>query len=188
MTQIDAVQRVAENERIPSLDVLRGERQRLEPLTSSLASGLAATVRSATRTIDRTATRDAVAQLREALAPDDQALLVLRLERGLAWEELARVFETAAETPEALGRAYRAHALAHPHLYRLMTESPLPRERLTPGVEDRAAAEGEDPGVLEQRPGERGRLELAEGVLPVGGEDLRDAPPVGLDDQVDGAG
>ena len=36
--------------------------------------------------------------------------------------------------------AYRRYALAHPHLYRLVTSGPLPRERLRPGVEDRAAA------------------------------------------------
>ena len=40
----------------------------------------------------------------------------------------------------ALTRAYRAFARGHPHLYRLMTAGPLPRERLREGVEDRAAA------------------------------------------------
>ena len=51
--------------------------------------------------------------------PDKQALEAAIISVG--FEELAEVFGTAAETPEALGRAYRAHALAHPHLYRLMT-------------------------------------------------------------------
>ena len=32
-------------------------------------------------------------------------------------------------------RAYRAYALTHPQLYRLVTERPLDRTRLTPGVE-----------------------------------------------------
>jgi len=36
--------------------------------------------------------------------------------------------------------AYRAFAVAHPHVYRLMTERPLPRERLPPGLETRTAA------------------------------------------------
>ena len=35
----------------------------------------------------------------------------------------------------ALGRAYRAWALAHPHLYRLATGGPLPRERLPADLE-----------------------------------------------------
>ena len=34
-----------------------------------------------------------------------------------------------------LGRAYRRWALAHPHLYRLVTGGPLPRERLPEGLE-----------------------------------------------------
>ena len=38
-----------------------------------------------------------------------------------------------------LARAYRAWALAHPHLYRLATEGPLPRERLPEGLEAWAA-------------------------------------------------
>jgi AcrR family transcriptional regulator len=36
--------------------------------------------------------------------------------------------------------AYRAFALAHPHLYRLMTDQPLPRDRLPTGLEERTAA------------------------------------------------
>jgi AcrR family transcriptional regulator len=38
-----------------------------------------------------------------------------------------------------LGRAYRTWALAHPHLYRLVTSGPLPRERLPEGLEAWAA-------------------------------------------------
>jgi AcrR family transcriptional regulator len=67
--------------------------------------------------------------------PDKDALEAAIISAG--FEELAEAFE--GEAPEALGRAYRAYALAHPHLYRLMTERPLQRERLEPGVEDRAA-------------------------------------------------
>jgi AcrR family transcriptional regulator len=69
--------------------------------------------------------------------PDKQALEAALISGG--FEEWADAFEAAGETPEALGRAYRSYALAHPHLYRLMTERPLPRERLAPGVEERAA-------------------------------------------------
>ncbi len=38
-----------------------------------------------------------------------------------------------------LASVYRAWALAHPHLYRLLTEGPLPRERLPAGLEAWAA-------------------------------------------------
>ncbi len=53
--------------------------------------------------------------------------------------EFAAALDGAAEL-EQLGRAYRAFALGHPHLYRLMTDRPLPRDALPPGVEERGAA------------------------------------------------
>ena len=56
-----------------------------------------------------------------------------------AFLEAAERFERAADLDE-LGAAYRAFALEHPHLYRLMFEGRLPRERLVPGAEERAAA------------------------------------------------
>jgi AcrR family transcriptional regulator len=68
------------------------------------------------------------------------------LEAGVISEgfaELAEVFEEAVrgvEDPlEALAAAYRAFAHDRPHLYRLMTERPLRRDLLGPGVEERAA-------------------------------------------------
>ena len=67
--------------------------------------------------------------------PDKEALEAALI--GAGFEEWAEAFE--GETPEELGRAYRAYATRHPHLYRLMTEKPLARERLEPGVEERAA-------------------------------------------------
>jgi AcrR family transcriptional regulator len=67
--------------------------------------------------------------------PDKEALEAAVISTG--FEEWAEAFR--GDTPEELGRSYRAYALAHPHLYRLMTERPLDRDRLTPGVEERAA-------------------------------------------------
>ena len=73
--------------------------------------------------------------------PDKQALENALI--SAAFEEQAERFEAAlagADDPlAALAAAYRAFARRHPHLYRLMTERPLDRERLAPGVEDRAA-------------------------------------------------
>jgi AcrR family transcriptional regulator len=51
-----------------------------------------------------------------------------------------------------LARAYRTWALAHPHLYRLLTEGRLPRERLPEGLEAWAGepvviAVGDDPDL-----------------------------------------
>ncbi|MET9075993.1 TetR/AcrR family transcriptional regulator [Streptomyces sp. NPDC004232] len=57
--------------------------------------------------------------------------------------ESAEALEAAeARAPgslEALAGAYRSYALAHPHLYCLATERPLPRAELPEGLEDRAA-------------------------------------------------
>jgi AcrR family transcriptional regulator len=72
---------------------------------------------------------------------DKQALEAALISDG--FEEQAQVFEAAiANTDDALAAiaaAYREYARLHPHLYRLMTERPLRRELLAPGVEERAA-------------------------------------------------
>ena len=44
------------------------------------------------------------------------------------------------EALSALAAAYREFALAHPHLYRLMHNGPLPRRHLPAGLEERTAA------------------------------------------------
>ncbi|WP_420033381.1 TetR/AcrR family transcriptional regulator [Streptomyces sp. cg28] len=58
-------------------------------------------------------------------------------ESAEACEEAER---TVPGSLPALMTAYRSWALAHPHLYRLATERPLPRHALPEGLEDRAAA------------------------------------------------
>jgi AcrR family transcriptional regulator len=55
-------------------------------------------------------------------------------------EQHAAVLEAAGPRLAHIAAAYRRFALAHPHLYRLMTERPLPRDDLPPGLEARAAA------------------------------------------------
>lgn len=60
------------------------------------------------------------------------------------FEEAARTFDAATSGAEeplvALVNAYRGFAKRNPQLYRLMTEGPLPRKQLPPGIEGRAAA------------------------------------------------
>ena len=74
--------------------------------------------------------------------PDRQALENALISSLLA--EQAAAFEAAvagaADPLAALARAYRDFARRRPGLYRLMTERPLDREHLEPGVEARAAA------------------------------------------------
>src|SRR5215211_5010092 len=68
---------------------------------------------------------------------DKQALEAALISAG--FEDLAAAFD-AADGLTGVARTYRAFAHDHPHVYRLMTERPLDRDRLAPGVEDRAAA------------------------------------------------
>ena len=74
--------------------------------------------------------------------PGKEALEVAIVIAG--FEEAAAAFEAAtdgaAEPLAAFVAAYRAFARAHPHLYRLMTDRPLPRAHLPPGLEERTAA------------------------------------------------
>jgi AcrR family transcriptional regulator len=84
--------------------------------------------------------------------PDKAALEAAIIATGL--EEAAVRFEQAVDSAmtggdaagggaaaiSALAAAYREFALAHPHLYRLMHNGPLPRQHLPAGVDDRAAA------------------------------------------------
>jgi AcrR family transcriptional regulator len=74
---------------------------------------------------------------------DKSALEVLLME--ISFTEMAEAFEAIEVGNDEvdplfqLAMVYRAYALAHPHLYRLLTVGPLPREQLRPGVEARAA-------------------------------------------------
>ena len=110
---------------------------------------------------------------------DKGALEVALIAAGL--EEMADAFESAtagADDPlTALALEYRRFALAHPHLYRLMMDRPLPRERLPAGLEDRAgsvlvAAVGGDPDVA------RAAFALAHGMVSL---ELNDRFPPGAD-------
>jgi RNA polymerase sigma-70 factor (ECF subfamily) len=48
-------------------------------------------IRTATLTAARTEARTRVSMLRESLPPDDQTLIILRIDRKLAWTEIAQV-------------------------------------------------------------------------------------------------
>lgn len=57
-------------------------------------------VRTATLTYLRTQVKDEVAALRERLSPDDQALLILRIDRKLPWLDVARALAGEEELPD----------------------------------------------------------------------------------------
>ena len=73
--------------------------------------------------------------------PDKRALEAALISDGFAeWAELAEEAARESDPLDAVGQTYRSFARAHPYLYRLMTERPLPRDALADGVEARAAA------------------------------------------------
>ena len=96
-------------------------RRRAVVLDDSHVEALVEQLRSRTATFLRTETKDKIARLRAELAPDDQTLLILRINRGLAWRDIARVLapDGDAATPAALDK----HAAAlRKRFERLKTE------------------------------------------------------------------
>jgi RNA polymerase sigma-70 factor (ECF subfamily) len=84
-------------------------RKRAVGISDAGISKLAAAVRTRTATFLRTESKDAIAALRAELDPDDQTLLILRVNRGLSWTEIARVL---AEDEEASAESLKRSAAA----------------------------------------------------------------------------
>jgi RNA polymerase sigma-70 factor, ECF subfamily len=70
-------------------------------------SALAAAVRSTTALHLKSEAKDAVARLRERLTPAEQSLLVLRIDRGLSWSEVASIMSTPEERLDSATLAKR---------------------------------------------------------------------------------
>lgn len=66
--------------------------------------------RTSTARWQRTAVKDRVRELRDSLAPDDRALLVLRIDRNLSWDDCARVM-LEIDDPDAADVAREAARL-----------------------------------------------------------------------------
>jgi len=79
-------------------------------LDAASAEGFAAAVRTRTAEYLRTETRDAVTEIRDALSEEDRAILILRVDRGLDWSEIARItlveddVAATAPVPAAIAR------------------------------------------------------------------------------------
>jgi RNA polymerase sigma-70 factor, ECF subfamily len=73
------------------------QRKRARPLETAQAEQLANEVRSLTAPHLVTANKDRLAELRQALDPAEQTLLILRLDRGLSWAEVAEVLAADGE-------------------------------------------------------------------------------------------
>jgi RNA polymerase sigma-70 factor, ECF subfamily len=79
--------------------------------------------RSRTRPYLRTDVKDRFARLRSSLTPDEQSLLVLRVDRGLSWEEVTRILQDEDDPDETtLRRQSAALRQRFRHLKRRLRE------------------------------------------------------------------
>lgn len=83
----------------------RARQRRAVPMSGAL-SDAAALVRTETRPYLRTEAKSKLAALRDALPPEDRMLLVLRLDKGLEWKDIAWVLlgDEALASDETLKR------------------------------------------------------------------------------------
>ncbi|MGH1348384.1 MAG: RNA polymerase sigma factor [Nannocystales bacterium] len=86
----------------------RGPRGRVDAFSSSEVSKLADRVRSTTPRHVRTQAKDRLQQIREALDPDEQSLLILRVDRNMSWGSIAEVL---ADPDDGRSAAQRSAAL-----------------------------------------------------------------------------
>jgi RNA polymerase sigma-70 factor (ECF subfamily) len=88
-------------------------------------------VRTATMVYQRTEVKDRFQQLRAELSEEDQTLLVLRVDRGLSWLELAEVMSADEAAPDAerlkteAARLRKRFQLAKVRLSQLIEEAGL---------------------------------------------------------------
>jgi len=75
-----------------------GYQRRRARLETTHAGRLVEEIQSSTRPYQQTEIKDAVARLREQLAPDEQTLLFLRVDQDLAWGEVSTIMEMDAAT------------------------------------------------------------------------------------------
>jgi RNA polymerase sigma-70 factor, ECF subfamily len=106
-------------------------RARVEPLSSAPIAAMVEQVRSATLSFLRTERKSRLDAIREELPPEDRALLFLRLDRRLSWNELALALCAESDAPLAEERLKRESA-------RLRKRFQLLKDRLR----ERAVREG----------------------------------------------
>jgi RNA polymerase sigma-70 factor (ECF subfamily) len=115
----------------------RRHRGRLVPLSrAGPLSEIEERIRTRTLASARTANKSRIAMLRERLPPDDQALLILRVNRRLVWTEIALVMLHAGEPVEA--------AVLESEAARLRKRFQSVKERLRKMALDEGLAEGDD--------------------------------------------
>ncbi len=74
-------------------------RRRHRPILTTEASKIAAEVRSTMSTYAPGGRADKLMKLRESLDPAEQTLLILRVDKGMPWEDVAEVMRADGEAP-----------------------------------------------------------------------------------------
>ena len=86
----------------------RGPKGRVDSLGTSEISKLADRPRSSTPPHIRTRAKDRLQQIRDGLDPDEQTLLILRIDRSMSWKDIADVMH---EDDDSRSNSQRAAAL-----------------------------------------------------------------------------
>ena len=101
----------------------RRRRERNLPL--SIAPEVAAVARTVTLEIQRTEVKDEFRVLREQLDPEEHELLLLRLDRGLSWKDIARILGGAGDLDTRAAALRKRFERARDRLKKLAIEHGL---------------------------------------------------------------
>lgn len=104
-------------------------RRRDRNLPLSIAPELAAAVRTATLEIQRTEVKEEFRVLREQLDAEEHELLLLRLDRGMAWKDIARVLGGDGDVDARAAALRKRFERAKQRLKKLAIERGLIRRR-----------------------------------------------------------
>lgn len=88
---------IARNAAGQALRQSQREHKRLRPIDSTIVQQLAQELRTATLDYLKTEAKDRFEQLRARLSAEEQALLVLRINEQLGWDDIARIHSEAGD-------------------------------------------------------------------------------------------
>ena len=106
-------------------------RRRVRRLATDEYSQVADQLRVSSLRADPLAAADRLARLRESLEPEEQTLLILRIDKGLAWKEIAEVLGNGEDPPPEVAALRKRFERLKERLLRLAEKEGLraPRPR-----------------------------------------------------------
>jgi len=100
-------------------------RRRVRRLATSEYSRLADRLRASSLRHSSAAAADRLTKLRESLKPDEQTLLILRVDRCLSWNEIAQVLSEGEDAPPGVAALRKRFERLKERLLRLAAEEGL---------------------------------------------------------------